>query len=642
MKRILSCGLGALLLTLMTGWLSSCGSPVSYAEPQALVFEEARFHLGDAPEGWMTPDFDDSAWETMAIPQKWQGEGMYAQYRIRFTLPEGFVATAPYPQIAVFDLSYIDDCDESYLNGTRIGKSGTMPHDGGIPQSAWDARRLYHVDASLLQEGDNLLTLLVWNRRTRGGIYDGPIRIGMARLEDLLTLSCTDDGDGGHCRLNVSCELPVKGVFRIETKGKVREKRVKLDTSEVFSQEIHYDGGEPVQVKVSFRDSRTGMCVERDFTPKYCLTPPAPKEPRYNGPAVLGARPGSPIIFRLPFSGLRPMTFQADGLPDGLTLDTENGVLRGSVAKAGDYPIRWTAENTAGSGSGALTLKVGSKLALTPPMGWNSWNCWGLDISQGKVFSSADALINSGLADYGYCYVNIDDAWQGAARSEDGVLEPNEQFPDIAGLKYDLCGYRTILDKLPKAGRKDHIFPYRKMEKGLRKQPRDICYSLCQYGLEKVWQWGADVDANLWRTTGDITDTWASVLRIGFNLQRGLAAYAGPGHWNDPDMLVIGKVGWGEGLRESRLSADEQYSHLSLWALLAAPMIIGCDLAQPDRFTLNLLCNHEVIAIDQDPLGQAADCVWEQDGLQVWTRPLADGSFAAGLFNLSEAVICKI
>lgn len=684
MKRILSCGLGALLLTLMTGWLSSCGSPVSYAEPQALVFEEARFHLGDAPEGWMTPDFDDSAWETMAIPQKWQGEGMYAQYRIRFTLPEGFVATAPYPQIAVFDLSYIDDCDESYLNGTRIGKSGTMPHDGGIPQSAWDARRLYHVDASLLQEGDNLLTLLVWNRRTRGGIYDGPIRIGMARLEDLLTLSCTDDGDGGHCRLNVSCELPVKGVFRIETKGKVREKRVKLDTSEVFSQEIHYDGGEPVQVKVSFRDSRTGMCVERDFTPKYCLTPPAPKEPRYNGPAVLGARPGSPIIFRLPFSGLRPMTFQADGLPDGLTLDTENGVLRGSVAKAGDYPIRWTAENTAGSGSGALTLKVGSKLALTPPMGWNSWNCWGLDISQGKVFSSADALINSGLADYGYCYVNIDDAWQGAARSEDGVLEPNEQFPDIAGLgewlherglrlgiysspgeltcggylgslgfeqkdadtwnawgvdylKYDLCGYRTILDKLPKAGRKDHIFPYRKMEKGLRKQPRDICYSLCQYGLEKVWQWGADVDANLWRTTGDITDTWASVLRIGFNLQRGLAAYAGPGHWNDPDMLVIGKVGWGEGLRESRLSADEQYSHLSLWALLAAPMIIGCDLAQPDRFTLNLLCNHEVIAIDQDPLGQAADCVWEQDGLQVWTRPLADGSFAAGLFNLSEA-----
>ena len=174
------------------------------------------------------------------------------------------------------------------------------------------------------------------------------------------------------------------------------------------------------------------------------------------------------------------------------------------------------------------------------------------------------------------------------------------------------------------------------MQEYLRQQPRDICYSLCQYGLAKVWKWGEAIGANLWRTTGDITDTWESVTRIGFNLQRNLAPYAGPGHWNDPDMLVVGKVGWGKGLRDSRLTADEQYSHVSLWSLLSSPLLIGCDLATLDKFTLNLLCNNEVIAVNQDRLGKQADCVWEQGDLQVWAKPLSDGSFAAGIFNMGD------
>jgi endonuclease/exonuclease/phosphatase family metal-dependent hydrolase len=417
---------------------------------------------------------------------------------------------------------------------------------------------------------------------------------------------------------------------------------------------------------------------------RYCLTPPAPAKPRYNGPAVLGATPGAPVYFRLPFSGVKPMTFSVSGLPEGLTLDRKTGVISGSVAKAGEYAVRLKARNKAGCGKGRLTIKVGDTVALTPPMGWNSWNCWGLEVSQDKVFGSAKAMISSGLADYGYCYVNIDDAWQAPSRSADGTLLPNERFPDIAALgewlhwnglrlgiysspgastcggylgalgheeqdaatwnawgvdylKYDLCGYRAILKEMPSVGQAEHMKPYLVMKEALRKQPRDIIYSICQYGLEDVWTWGQEAGGNLWRTHGDLTDRWERVVRIGFVKQRNLYPFSGPGHWNDPDMLVIGKVGWGEGLRDTRLTPDEQYSHVSLWALLAAPLIIGGDLSYIDDFTLNLLCNNEVIAVDQDPLGKQACVLWEKDSLQVWGRPLHDGSYAAGIFNLGDA-----
>ena len=460
---------------------------------------------------------------------------------------------------------------------------------------------------------------------------------------------------------------------------------------------VFYGAGTPLEYRVDDASYSPDVPLISDHYPvlfkvalpykpddRYCLTPEAPARPRYNGPAVLGASPGAPIFFRLPFSGVKPMTFSVSGLPKGLALDRNTGVISGSVATAGEYAIKLKAHNKAGRGKGRLTLKVGDTIALTPPMGWNSWNCWGLEVSQDKVFESAKAMITSGLADYGYCYVNIDDAWQAASRSEDGTLLPNDRFPDIAALgewlhwnglrlgiysspgaltcggylgslgheeqdaatwnawgvdylKYDLCGYRAILKEMPSVGQADHMKPYLVMKEALRKQPRDICYSICQYGLEDVWTWGQEAGGNLWRTHGDLTDKWERVVRIGFVKQKDLYPFSGPGHWNDPDMLVIGKVGWGEGLRDTRLTADEQYSHVSLWALLAAPLIIGGDLSSIDDFTLNLLCNNEVNAVDQDPLGKQASLLWEKDSLQVWGRPLQDGSYAAGIFNLGDA-----
>ena len=654
------------------------------AQPDEIILNEAKFNKGDAPQGWMAADFDDSAWQTIAIPEKWHGEGEYAQYRIKFNIPAGFVSKADYKKYAIFDLAYIDDCDEAYLNGIKIGKSGVMPKDG-MEYSAWDFHREYHVDSALLKEGENILCVLVWNRRTRGGVYDGPFVVRMAALDDLLTLSFSGDGDTENCRLTVASEVNIKGNLSVETVD-AYGKRIALSPGKNFVYDFTYDGSAPSEVKVSFTDSRTGQQVHTVYAPKYCLTPEAPQTPRYNGPAVFGARPGSPVIYRLPFSGQKPMIYAAAGLPEGLVLDPESGVVSGSVTEKGEYEIVWEATNAVGSAKGSMTLKVGETFALTPPMGWNSWNCWGLDLSQEKVFSSALALINSGLADYGYSYINIDDAWQAATRDDEGTLLANDNFPDVKAigdwlhnrglrlgiysspgaltcggylgslgyeekdaktwndwgvdyLKYDLCGYRAILDAMSYVLPADHIRPYLKMQEYLRQQPRDICYSLCQYGLAEVWKWGAFVGANLWRTTGDITDTWESVTRIGFNLQRNLAPYAGPGHWNDPDMLVVGKVGWGKGLRDSRLTADEQYSHVSLWSLLSAPLLIGCDLASLDRFTLNLLCNNEIIAVNQDPLGKQADCLWDSDGIQVWGKELSDGSYAAGIFNHSDKIV---
>ena len=223
--------------------------------------------------------------------------------------------------------------------------------------------------------------------------------------------------------------------------------------------------------------------------------------------------------------------------------------------------------------------------------------------------------------------------------SIDHELQDAESYNSwgIDYLKYDWCGYgrkhRTEPDNQTVAS---YVRPYLLMERCLRQQPRDIFYSLCQYGMADVWKWGEAVDANSWRTTGDIVDTWASLYNIGFELQPELYPYAKPGHWNDPDMLIVGKVGWSNNLRDSRLTPDEQYTHISLWTLLASNMLIGCDIAQMDDFTINLLCNNEVNAVNQDILGKQAKRDVEDGSIQIWSRPLSDGSYAVGIFNVGK------
>jgi alpha-galactosidase len=302
-------------------------------------------------------------------------------------------------------------------------------------------------------------------------------------------------------------------------------------------------------------------------------------------------------------------------------------------------------------------------LAKTPPMGWNSWNHFQEKIDDAAVRGMADAMVATGMRDAGYTYINIDDTWEGK-RDADGNIQTNRKFPDMKALaayvhskglkigiysspgpktcggyegsygheeqdartyaswgmdylKYDWCSAGRIY------GNQDLQAVYQKMGDALHDSGRSIFYSLCEYGMGDVWKWGPTVGANLWRTTGDIGDSWKSMDEIGFQ-QDVLADYAGPGHWNDPDMLEIGNGG---------MTMTEYRTHFSLWALLAAPLLAGNDLRSMSKETKEILTNREVIAIDQDPAGHPAKRIIKRGYLEIWVRSLANGAHAVGFFN---------
>jgi alpha-galactosidase len=407
------------------------------------------------------------------------------------------------------------------------------------------------------------------------------------------------------------------------------------------------------------------------------IAPSRSSQPSINEPRITGGTPGRPFLFRVPASGDGPLTFAAKNLPPGLTLDSATGILTGALEQPGKTVVELTVTGPKGRAARELTIVAGDRaLALTPPLGWNSWNVWGGTVDAAKVRAAADAMVSSGLAAQGYQYINIDDAWEGP-RDANGEITSNEKFPDMKALadyvhgkglkigiysspgprtcqrvyagsyqheeqdartyakwgfdylKYDWCSYSEIA---PQPTLDDRKKPYRVMQAALEKLDRDVVYSLCQYGAGSVWEWGAEVGGNLWRVTGDITDTWPSMTGIGFS-QTGHEKFTGPGRWNDTDMLVVGRVGWGRELRDTRLTPNEQITHITLWTLQAAPLLIGADMAQIDPFAVNLLGNREVLAVNQDPLGKAAGRMSGDGRTEVWARPLSDGTMAVGLFN---------
>ena len=322
------------------------------------------------------------------------------------------------------------------------------------------------------------------------------------------------------------------------------------------------------------------------------------------------------------------------------------------------------------------TTQQQTVLAATPPMGWNSWNWFAGKVTQDDVKAAADLIVSSGMRDAGYVYVNIDDTWEGA-RDAAGVLHTNEKFPDMKGLadyvhgkglklgiysgpgeqtcahfagslgheqqdadlyaswgidylKYDLCSFRT---KMQASAPNDRLKQdammreaYMKMHVALLKTGRPIVYSLCQYGFDAVWQWAPEVGGTLWRTTDDVKENFPSIALIA-QTQLGLAKYASPGHWNDPDMLEVGN---------GKLTADENRTHMGMWAMLAAPLLAGNNLTTLTPEVKAILTNREVIAIDQDALGRQAERIYQEGPIQIWSRPLADGGVALAVINFGE------
>lgn len=439
------------------------------------------------------------------------------------------------------------------------------------------------------------------------------------------------------------------------------------------------------------------------------LTPAAAPSPRINGARVYGQRPGKPFLYKVPVSGDRPVSITADGLPKGLKIDAGTGIISGSVKKAGTYRVRLKATNASGSDEREFRIEIGDRLALTPPMGWSSWNCWGNTVSQERVMACAKAILHYGLDQYGWSYVNIDDGWQYDRGGKYGAIQPNPKFPDMKGMADWLHsqGLKMGIYSGPWVGtyaghigsgadnpegkyfwveegvvNENHMLDRSRMKRdslwyfGPVSFVREDALQWAEWGVDYMkYDWdpndfhslkemadalnATDRDivysisnsapialapalmkyAQVWRTTGDIRDNWESVRSIAFDRQDVWAGYREPGSWPDADMMVLGEVGWGAAehkLNPTKLTPDEQYTHMTMWAVLSSPMLLGCDLTKLDAFTLGLLKNSEVIDINQDELGLSPVRIQEDSQSVTYLKQLYDGSLVVALFNLSD------
>ena len=463
----------------------------------------------------------------------------------------------------------------------------------------------------------------------------------------------------------------------------------------------------------------------------YILTPPAPAKPRINGPKVFGVRPGNPVLFTIPTTGVRPIKFTVENMPEGVSVDEATGIITGSIAKAGEYDVVFVAENKEGKDQRKFSFIVGDTLSLTPYMGWNSWYVYLDLITDEKVRQAADAMVKSGMINYGYSYVNMDDCWAIKPASDEplllkdvpvvpvvgqpsmqeyvdsyrlkprcsyayipnprdcnGMLNSNSNFPDMkkltdyihslglkagiysspstltcAGyigsfnheeqdaarfaewgfdfLKYDSCSYQFVEPTLA-----EYKKPFIRMGDALKRQKRDILHNICQYVCKdgscqyttsRPWEWGGEVGQS-WRLELDFgcvsnpQSLYCNVTSVGFG-QNGLESFAGPGRWNDPDYLLSSNE---TSVLKYKISPNEQYTYMSLWSLLATPLIYSGDMTKLDAFMLNILCNNEIIAVNQDALGIQAHRIYNDDDCEVWAKDMEDGSVAVGLFNIGE------
>ncbi len=431
---------------------------------------------------------------------------------------------------------------------------------------------------------------------------------------------------------------------------------------------------------------------------KIILTPKPGPEPRINGTKIFGVRPGSPFLFKIPVTGTKPIKYEVLNLPAGLSCDTETGMITGVVEIPGEFRTTVRVSNNLATAEREFRIVCGEQLALSPHMGWNSWYVWENHVTDSIMRTAADAMVSSGMIDHGYMYVNIDDCWSikpgstdsslsGEPRDAGGMINSNRRFPDMkamtdyihskglkagiytspgeltcAGhvaayrfeeqdiarfvewgfdfLKYDWCSYskvgnKDVLEDLQK--------PYLLISSILKNQKRDVVLNLCQYGMGDVWKWGRQVGGNSWRTAGDLGGSFEGIgkalFRDGFDVYSSdsLHLYGGPGGWNDPDYLLIGYLSnWKGQTVPTPLTPNEQYTHVSLWSLVAAPLIFSGDITRLDDFTLSLLTNDEIIEVDQDPLGKPGYRVSKSGDTEVWMRLMEDGSNAVGLFNRGE------
>ena len=448
------------------------------------------------------------------------------------------------------------------------------------------------------------------------------------------------------------------------------------------------------------------------------LTPASSAQPRINGAKVFGVRPGNPVLYTIAVTGQRPMKFSAAKLPEGLSLDANGGRITGCVKQRGTYRVMLKAENSLGCTERELRIVVGDEICLTPLLGCNTWGGWGPKVKDENLRAAAKAMVDSGLINHGWQYINIDDGWQGYRGGPHKAIMPNEKFPDMKGLcdyihslglkagiystpwntsyagfvggssddpqgawqapkdakakvkdgwqfgkhffepndvrqwaqwGFDYCKYDWSIGNLKLT--QQSLDAAQRLVASLNTCGRDMSLELSNsIALQQAGEFAALGQVN--RTTGDLVDLWDR-SQMGPEKKWAVGIYEvwlkndaygpfqRPGHWNHACNLRIGLLGgWrDQGLSPSRLSADEQYSHISLWCLWGSPMIIGTPIETLDPFTLSLLSNDEVLEVNQDPLGHQARRVELPGGGEALCKQLEDGSQAVGLFNPGKSPI---
>ncbi len=406
----------------------------------------------------------------------------------------------------------------------------------------------------------------------------------------------------------------------------------------------------------------------------YLLTPPEGREPAINYPRIFGAKPGNPFLFPIPATGEQPLRFEALELPESLKLDPETGIISGTTPPPGRYSVEIKVLNIHGETAATLTIVSGDGIALTPPMGWISPAESGLGFNNGQARLAAKSMADK-LRAHGWNYMIIREGWQKPERDGSGMLCASEAFPDMAawseylhglGLKsgvaaraaegnckgvpgstgsekkdaatWNAWGIDLLLYELCDADlsvNQDKVLkmkqPFYVMRDALKDQKQDIVYGINSLGHGKAWEWAETVGAQMWRTEGEMSDTWQNMVRNGFS-RHPSAAYIKPGAWNDHGVLPFGKLGYAAKQRNTRLSPNEQYACMTLWSILASPLILAGDLTTLDEFTLNLLTNDEVIAVNQDPRGAPARRISADGEDEIWVRDMADGSKVVALF----------
>lgn len=686
-----------LLLALLL--LSSCAGLA-----QKITFTTAKFITGD-DAARAAKDFNDDGWKTIQLNEIWENQGYegyngYAWYRIHFVLPSSLKQKAKLQEDLAFFLAKIDDADITYLNGVEIGRMGTMPEGGKEYITEWNRDRHYTVkpnNPALHWDAENVLAIRVYDDNGGGGLFGGFPSVHFLQPTDYVSMDAlafpfelTKNTAAKQIVFHNSYAKDISGKLAaiVELNGtqiKKTEQPVVIAAGKSKTVSVTVPNAEAATIRFIFTETQTGEKLQAAAELPYILTPAEKPAPQINNAALFGCKTNAPFLLKIAATGTGPLQYAAENLPAGLQLDAATGIITGTVVTDGSYAVTLKAKNKIGIATKKINIAIGAdKVLLTPPMGWNSWNCWGLSVSDEKVRSSANALITSGLINHGFTYMNIDDGWEAPKRAADGSIVTNEKFPGMKQLgdylhgkglkfgiysspgpttcggylgsyqhvqqdadayaawgvdylKYDWCSYGGIVQQKPTL--EEFQQPYIEMHEAINKTGRNLVFSLCQYGMGNVWEWGNKVGGNLWRTTGDIEDSWPSLKNIAFRQDVPSAYNKSSYGFGDPDMLTVGFVGWGENLHQTKLTPSEQYTEISLWSLLSAPLMLGCDLARIDPFTYNLLSNDEVIAIDQDIAGNGAKKVIVNENLQVWIKELASGDKAVGIFNLGDKII---